>query len=218
MKEVLKDITESLKNMGKDKEITDKTLLSLYLDIITQNIKDNLRVMNRNSYLLVLSAVLFYLIKNDFISLAENNFLGFKINSKDDTLILNLILVLFSFLYFKNISIWYQVSNLKRCFDDVSTKLFDLGLNSGSLHLLRPFFLLQNTDYYLVNNNKVKGVKKIPIILSYFAVMIAPIIFEIYALVYLIINSYPNFLSISSISITIIFLILTIQQSYYTSK
>ncbi len=120
----LKDYWESLKNPDRDGEVSDASVNITYLTIVVENIRDNNKVIRKNSFLLVLALSIYYLLLYDVIQ--NLNASIFEIS--DRNIILNGIVIMFSYLYLVNVVRWYHNNNLRNKFDEISRKLFNLGI------------------------------------------------------------------------------------------
>lgn len=203
---VLKSINET----GKDKEIEDKSVLINYFNLVTDNLRENNKKITRNTFWLILS-VLFYfiiLINGDTISDIKIIFISIK----DKNLLLNVIPVFFSFIYFQNSAIWNHNMNLWHLFEKLSKKLFLIGYKTDTAHIIKPFSLIQHFSYYQLSNKKIKGLFKLTTTFSFIVFSLFPLGFEVYSVYYIAKNNYPNFIPIiCGILVTLLFYLTIIQ-------
>lgn len=189
----------------EDKDILDDAVLSNYLSILFENLRENIKKVTRNSFWLMLSLVLYFLLELRVIKSVN---LGF-VEIMDYKILLNCIPVFFSFLYFQNSAMWNHNIKLSEQIDKRAVKLFNLGFKSNTIITLKPFSLITHfTHYHIFNKNSNKFYKNI-IVIIFVLFSIFPIIFEIYTVYQIIIKSYIGLLSILSVFIIILLGVLT---------
>ncbi|WP_346882875.1 hypothetical protein [uncultured Algibacter sp.] len=205
IKDVIDDSIERLKKNGKDKdikEINDKGILSNYFSLVTENVRENNKKMSQNSFLMVLSILLYLLIFIKSEAITDIKLLFTTI--KDHNSLLNLIPVFFSFLYFKNIALWNHNMNLNQIFDKLSIELYGLGYETDSKHLIKPFSMLQHISYYQLANKKVKSLIKAPITLVVIIFFLFPIVFLVFSIYQIVVNNELKIIPIVCVVLIVI--------------
>lgn len=213
---IKESILKSVNNFGEDKEIEDKSTLISYFNLVTENLRENNKKITRNSFWLILSVLLYVLILFNNEAISEIKILFTSI--KDNNLLLNVIPVFFSFIYFQNTAIWNHNMNLWHLFKKLSNKLFLIGYKTDTSHIIRPFSLIQHFSYYQLSNKKIKGLFKLPTTLSFIVFSLFPLGFEIYSVYNIAKNNYPNFIPITCATLVILLFYLTIVQFINHSK
>jgi hypothetical protein len=216
LKEIANNTIKSIEKLNHDQEIENEAYLLNYHNLVTENIRNNIRLINRNSFLLIISVVLYFLIYTNAKAISSISILFVKI--EDNNLLLNLIPIFFSFIYLKNITLWNNNLNLNDIFRNNSKKIYNLGLLSDTINIISPFSLIQHISNYQYNNKKVPKILKLPITIAFLIILFFPIIFNLIAIWLIAKNNYPNFIAyFSAITVSII-TIATIIQAYNTSK
>lgn len=194
MNEIKEKIDDLVRNFGNDAEIEDKGIMSNYLSLITDNLRENNKRISRNSFWMILSLLLYFLIFTKSEVIAE-----FKLpftTIKDHNLLLNAVPVFFSFIYFKNIALWNHNTNLNIIFTKLSKELYQIGHKSDTALVIKPFSIILHVSLYQLANNKVKSLIKAPIILVLILFFIFPILFEFYSIYQIAINNEPKIIPI----------------------
>ncbi|TCK67565.1 hypothetical protein DFQ05_1343 [Winogradskyella wandonensis] len=199
------------KELRIDEELQDDSVITTYLNLVSENIKSNNKKITRNSFWLVLS-FLFYILIKDYEDSLETISIQF-VTLKNNLLLLNLIPVFFSFLFFQNIALWNNNINLISLFDKLSSRLFKLPVLSDTKNVIKPFSFLHHVVNYQYKNKRVNEILKIPLTIVFLTVIIFPLLFQVYAIYQIAINNYPTFVSISCAVLTSILLLSSIIQA-----
>jgi hypothetical protein len=193
----LKDIAnEAMKNIEKlkhDQEIENESYLLNYHSLITENIRNNTKQITRNSFLLIISVVLYFLIYTNAKAISNVSILFVKI--EDNNLLLNLIPIFFSFVYLKNITLSNNNINLIPIFERNSRKIYNLSLHTDTVNIIKPFTLLHHILNYQYENKKVMKLLKLPLSLTFFIFLFFPIIFDIISIILITKNNTPSFIA-----------------------
>ncbi|MFD2589024.1 hypothetical protein ACFSQJ_19015 [Croceitalea marina] len=208
-----------LNNFGyDDKEIEelDTPTIQSYLNLVTENLRSNIKKVNRNSFLLILSVILYFLIITENPDAKKVEILFLEIN--DTKILLSIIPVFFSFVFFQNIALWINSTNLNSLFERLVQKLFELGIFTNTSYKLLPFSLLVDLSKYQFVNKKIHWILKMPIWLILIALLLFPIFFEGYAIFNIIKSKNYNFLSITCALLTLVFFLVTIIHIGYAGK
>lgn len=205
-----------MKKINEDQELEDESVISSYFNLVTENIKENNKKITRNSFWLVLSFLLYVLIQ-DYEASLESISIQF-VTLKNNLLLLNLIPVFFSFIFFQNITLWNNNINLIPIFEKLSTKLFKLGMLSDTKNIIKPFSFLHHVINYQYNSKKVKKIFKLPLTLVFVVIMFFPVLFEIYTIYQIAVNNYPTFISITCGILTGVLCLSTIIQALNSHK
>lgn len=202
--------------MKIDKEIEDDSVLSTYLSLVTENLRVNYRKITRNSFWLILSLLLYIMILDNNPVVEKISILFVEIN--DSILLLNLIPVFFSFIYFQNIALWNNNENLIFIFNRISTKLLKLGIGSDTKTVIRPFSFILHVTKYQFDNKKISRLWRIPITVVFIIISLFPIVFEFYSIYHIAIKNFPTFFPIACGIVTGIICFTTIIQLLYSGK
>ncbi|RXG24259.1 hypothetical protein [Leeuwenhoekiella aequorea] len=182
--EYLKQIASEIEipeilDSNKDQEIESESSKQNYLNLITENIRSNNRAIQRNSFVLVVSVVIYFLVLWDYIK--KVNILSFQLTDKYK--LLNGIAVLFSYLYMANIIRWYNNNDLRIKFDQLAKDLYKIGSLSETLNAIRPFSILfHGLDYQTEKKDLKKWMKWSGTALQAI-VLFGPICFDVYLLI-----------------------------------
>lgn len=180
----LKQVASEIKipkmpDSNEDQEIESESSKQNYLNLLTENIRSNNRAIQRNSFVLVVSVVIYFLVLWDYIK--KVNILSFQLTDK--YILLNGIAVLFSYLYMANIIRWYNNNDLRIKFDQLAKDLYKIGSISETLNAIRPFSILfHGLDYQTEKKDLKKWMKWSGIALQAI-VLFGPISFDVYLLV-----------------------------------
>ncbi len=200
----------------QDGEIKNESFLLSYFTLVTDNIRINSKKITRNSFWLITSFLLYVLIKAYDPSLGDITVQFVTI--QNNQLLLNLIPVFFSFLFFQNITLWNHNINLLNIFDNLSVKIFSLGTLSDTKNIVRPFSILHHVLNYQYENKKVWGIFKLPLTVVFILIMFFPVVFEIYCVYEITTNNYPSFIPIACGILTGALILATIIQAKNVSK
>lgn len=194
LKESINDILKKAQDkMYNDQEIENESYLLNYHNLITENIINNNRQITRNSFLLIVSVVLYFLIYTNAEAISSISILFVKI--EDNNLLLNLIPIFFSFIYLKNITLWYNNMNLIPIFERNSRKIYSLSFHTDTVNIIKPFTLLHHILNYQYENKKVLKLLKLPLSLTFFTFLFFPIIFDIISIILIAKNNTPSFIA-----------------------
>ena len=210
------DVDAIMDKINYDQDITSESAQSDYLALVTENLRSNIKKINRNSYWLILCVLIFLLVlyDKDTILAITDSFTKLK----DLSLILNIVPIIFAFLFFQNVVLWNSSNDLYSIFDRLSEKMYNLGNLSNTKYVIRPFSLLHQIIHYEYNNKKIKWIFKIPITIIFVFMMLGPVILEIISIIYIAKNNTPNFISITSAVLIGIICLSTILHSIFRSK
>lgn len=205
-----------LKGLTEDKDINDSSIVLNYLNILAENLRRNYSKLNRNSFLLIISAVGYILIltENESIGRISILFLEFR----DIKILINLIPVFFSYLLLNNIAIWINCTSLNDKLKELSKKAFQFGILSESVNLIRPFSILHDLIDYQYNNKRVPWIYKVPLTIGFIILFFAPIAFVGFTLFIIIRDNYLNIMSVSCFSLTLIFFVSSLVRVIISSK
>lgn len=190
MNNILKNVEEKLYN---DQEIENESYLLSYHNLITENIRNNNRQITRNSFFLIVSVVLYFLIYTNAVAISDVSILFVKI--EDNNLLLNLIPIFFSFVYLKNITLWNNNINLIPIFERNSRKIYNLSFYTDTVNIIKPFTLLHHILNYQYENKKVMKLLKVPLLITFFIFLFFPIIFDIISIILIAKNNTPSFIA-----------------------
>lgn len=203
--------------MYQDGQIENDAYRIKYFELVTENIRNNSRKITRNSFWLILSFVVYILLRAYDFTLGDINILFFTI--KDNKLLLTLIPVFFSFIFFQNVTLWRHNENLLFIFDGLSQKMFSLAIATTKKDILRPFSILYHFTLYQYTNKKVpKFFKYVFMVPIYLLVSAGPAAFIIFTLYEIAVTNYFTLVPVVSFSLTAIILIITIVQIAYSHK
>lgn len=203
-KNVISDLkSDDLFNYKADGEIESESSKQNYLIMVTENIRLNNKAIQRNSFVLILSLTIYFLIINGIIN--ELNIFSVRINEK--AILLNGISVLFSYLYMVNIIRWYSNIDLRFKFDELARGLYKIGVTSNTLKMLSPFSIMLHSLDYQTEKKELRSWMKWPGTILQGIVLFGPILIEVY-LIYNIFrlntfNAIPIICGVLTILITI---------------
>lgn len=174
--------------MSKEKEIeklielelTENHLKEKYLDLLLTRISENRKRMNQ-----ILLALFFTVI--GFPLLISSNVKELSIGPiklDEFKIVISSIPTLFAFLYYKYISIWMDLTDQKMTYRVMSSKFFNVEIDSFLNQRLRPYSFLDSImDKHLKNYKKKVGclISMLWISGALFALLF-PLLFEIYSL------------------------------------
>ena len=163
-------------DLKEDQPIESESSKQNYLNLITENIRINSRAIQRNSFFLVVSLTIYFLVLWDYIK--EVNVVSFHLTDKN--ILLNGIAVLFSFLYMANIIRWYNNNDLRIKFDELAKDLYKIGSISETLNAIRPFSILFHGLDYQTEKKDIKSWMKWPGTILQAFVLFGPILFDVY--------------------------------------
>ncbi len=210
LKEITDEMIKDSEKLKHDQEIENESYLLSYHNLITENIRNNTKQITRNSFLLIISVVLYFLIYTNAKAISNVSILFVKI--EDNNLLLNLIPIFFSFIYLKNITLWNNNINLNYIFEQISKKIYSLGYQTDTVNIIRPFSLIQYISNYQFNNKKIPKLLMIPLTIAFAILLLFPIVFNLIAIVLIAKNNYPTFTAyFSGIVVSIITLVTIIQ-------
>lgn len=216
----IQDITdkfkEDIEKSKHDQVIENESYLLSYHNLITENIRSNIRQITRNSFLLIVSVVLYFLIYENADTISNISILFVKI--EDNNLLLNLIPIFFSFIYFKNITLWNNNINLGLIFENISRKIYNLSFNTDTVNIIRPFSFIQHISNYQFNNKKIPNLFKLPLTAAFTILLLFPVVFNIIAIVLIAKNNYPTFIAYFSGILVSVITLATIIQALNSKK
>ncbi len=193
IKEIVDNALNNIEKTKYDQEIENESYLLSYHNLITENIRNNNRQITRNSFFLIVSVVLYFLIYTNADAISNVSILFVKI--EDNNLLLNLIPIFFSFIYLKNITLWNNNINLNFIFGQISRKIYNLSLSTDTVNIIRPFSLIQHISNYQFDNKKIPKLFKLPLTIAFAILLFFPIVFNIIAIVLIAKNNYPTFIA-----------------------
>lgn len=205
IKDVIDGSIERLKNFDNDKDvkdIKDKGTLSNYFSLVTENIRENNKKLSRNSFWMILSILLYFLIFIKSSAITDIKLLFTTVT--DHNFLLNVIPVFFSFLYFKNVALWNHNMNLNQVFDKLSIELYGLGYKTDTTHIIKPFSMAQHIFYYQLSNKKVKSLIRTPITLVIIVFYLFPIVFILFSIYEIAMNNESKIIPIICVVLIII--------------
>ncbi|TVZ47464.1 hypothetical protein [Olleya sp. Hel_I_94] len=220
MEEILEDIQslskDTINSLNTDKGEVEHSNLIYYHTLLTENLRSNNKQITRNSYLLIIALTLYFFIFFNKSSVSEIKVLFFEI--KDTTLLLNFIPIVFSFVYLRNITLWNNNINLISIFEAVSNKIFDLGLFTDTVNIIKPFSFLHHIINYQYENKKIKGIFKLPLSISFFVLVFSPIVFNVFSIYIISQYNSPSILAYLCGVLIGVFTLVTIIQAFNTNK
>lgn len=211
-KNVISDLqSSSLFNNTGDEEIESESSKQNYLILVTENIRLNNKAIQRNSFLLILSLTIYFLIANGIVN--ELNLFTIRIDEK--SILLNGIAVLFSYLYMVNIIRWYSNIDLRFKFDELARELYKIGTASNTLKMVSPFSIMLHSLDYQTEKKDLQSWMKWPGTILQGIVLFGPIVIE----VYLIYNIFRlNTFNIISIICGFLTILITISTLIYAIR
>ncbi|WP_338358586.1 hypothetical protein [Yeosuana marina] len=177
---ILIDMIDVNKFLYEDRAIEDDNVKLNYLNSITENLRVNNKKIARNSFWMVLSSLLYVLILFEEPSVKNISILFVTI--ENNLLLINLIPVFFSFIFFQNVALWNNNINLQRIFENLSQELYKLGTLSDTKDVIKPFLLTNHVINYQYNNKRIKAIFKLPITIVLLLVVLPPIPMMIYSI------------------------------------
>tara|TARA_R110001583_G_scaffold3459_3_gene22069 strand:- start:322 stop:984 length:663 start_codon:yes stop_codon:yes gene_type:complete len=216
IKEIVDNAINNIEKTKHDQEIENESYLLNYHNLITENIRNNTKQITRNSFLLTISIVLYFLIYTNAKAISSISILFVKI--EDNNLLLNLIPIFFSFVYLKNITLWNNNINLNFIFAQISRKIYNLSFNTDTVNIIRPFSLIQHISNFQFNNKKIPKLLKLPLTLAFAVLLFFPIIFNLIAIFLIAKNNYPTFIAYFCGIVVGVLTLATIIQALNTSK
>lgn len=202
----LREYLESIENPNRDGEVSDASVNITYLTIVVENIRDNNKAIRRNSFLLVLALSIYFLLLYNVIQ--ELNASIFEIS--DRNIILNGIVIMFSYLYLVNIVRWYHNNDLRFKFDEISRKLFNLGILSNTSKVIKPFNILFHTLDYQSEKKDLNFWLRLPSLTAQAIVLFGPGILQLYFIYNLFTLNAVNFFSVIAAFLTVLLFLVTI--------
>lgn len=131
-----------------DEQLTKPELREKYLTIIELRIIENKKSLNSILLVMLFSVLAFPLIHEAIIS--DISIGPFKINDKSFALLI--IPSIFSFSYFKYVTIWTEIVKQKNIYKSLTSKVFLLKQNSYLNESIRPFSFLD----FLTKHNELE--------------------------------------------------------------
>lgn len=206
---------EVLKVFKEDREIDNETYLVNYHSLITDNIRLNNRKITRNSFWMTTLLTIYFLVFLEGSKSLNIESLG---GIKDPQILLNFLPVIFSFLYLQNITLWNNNINLISLFEELSRKIFNLGAFTDTVNIIKPFSLLHHILNYQYENEKVKGILKIPVAIAFYGIVFFPIGLDIFFLVLICINNYMGVIPVACFLIVSLITMATVVQAFNSHK
>jgi len=216
LKNIAEEAMRNIEALKHDQEIENESYLLSYHNLITENIRNNTKQITRNSFLLILSIVLYFLIYTNAKAISNVSILFVKI--EDNNLLLNLIPIFFSFTYLKNITLWNNNINLNLIFEKISRKIYNLSFQTDTVNIIRPFSLIQHISNYQFDNKKLPKLLKLPLTIAFTILLFFPIVFNLIAIVLIAKNNYPTFIAYFCGIVISVITLATIIQALNTSK
>lgn len=207
---------EIMESINEDKEIENQSYLQYYHSLLTENLRSNNRQITSNSYVLILSAALYFLIFMDIVRESEIPILSLKITDK--RLLLNFIPVVFSFIFLRNVTIWNNNLNLLPKFENTSKKVFNFGLFSDSINVIKPFSFLHHIINYQYNKKNLKRYYKLLLTMLFLLFLLFPIFFNLFSVYIIAIKNTHSFIDYFCGIIVMVFTIITIVQALNAYK
>lgn len=194
-----------------DQEIKSESSKQNYLGLITENIRSNNRAIQRNSFILIVSTVLYFLMLWGYV----NNISLLNFQLTDTKIVLNGIAVIFSYLYMVNVIRWYNNNDLRVKFDALAKDLYKIGAMSQTIKAIRPFSILFHGLDYQIEKKELKSWMKWPGIFLQFIVLFGPIIFDVYLIVNMFRLNTCDIITIVSFVLTVL---ITVNTIIYAAK
>lgn len=121
-----------------------------FLELLDKRIEENRKSLGGLFVILILCALSFNLLLQTKIS--EINIGPLKIN--DNKVIFALIPTIFTFVYYKYIMIWVEISEQKRTYNNLTSIIFEIENNSTLNNVIKPFSI---TDSIFKHQENEKG-------------------------------------------------------------
>lgn len=204
------DVSKIARKVMADEPILDKNILSNYISLIVNNIRNNNTAIKRNSFGMIICFLVYLLVDNKNTN--EISVLFFKIN--DTQFILNIVPICFSFLFLKNVALIANNKYLRILFEEHSKRLFGLHELSKTIKIIRPFLLIEQIVEGQINNYSLREVVKLPMLFTILIILVFPILFEVYCLYRVAVDNYFGFIPVISFVIVSFFLVGAIVQLY----
>lgn len=190
-----------------------------YFRLLRENLLRNLTLLNKQTFLLLIIGLLYFLLINSKITELAFGSIKFK----EYTIAIQLIPLIFAYLHYKIIGLWFETADIMRYFKIFAEQIFKENRNSKYLRIITPFSFIHIVMDYQLGKKKFGFISNILLIPIFLSIIVAPFYFEFYSIKKMICDYgyndlFMKFLIVGTSVLSILTIFIMIQSSYYDEK